>query len=97
MTQAQDALKVGQRQAFISEPKWVMRRLLIFLMTAWLAGLITYIAMVFAAQAAVAALLTLVIALVILMAGIQVVYLVAPSAEYLSKMAELVRAAKGDE
>lgn len=80
----------------VPENQWIFRRLLTFGFTLFAAGFSVYVAIVFAKAGAVAALLTLTLAIIVQNACIQLIYLVAPSAEYLSRIAELVKAARGD-
>lgn len=72
-----------------------MRRVLTFVEALAVGLLCGYVAWVLAEAGATASLLTLALALIIKSTVTQVIYLVAPTAEYVSKIAELVRAARG--
>lgn len=78
------------------EPSWLWRRILTFTTTAAIGLIVAYIAHALASANATGSLLTLAIALVIQNTALQVLYIVAPSAEYISKIAELVRAARAN-
>ena len=81
---------------FIPEPSWRYRRILTFATSAFVAMLLAYIAWALAAASATASLLTLAICVIIWNGAIQLLYIAAPSAEYVSRIAELVRAARSN-
>jgi len=78
------------------EPSWLWRRILTFSTTAFIGLVVAYAAYALAQAGATASLLTLAIALVIQNTALQVLYVVAPSAEYISRIAELVKAARSN-
>lgn len=82
--------------SFIPEQSWLWRRVLTFTTSAFLGLITAYSAWALAQANATASLLTLAICVIIWNAALQIVYLVAPTAEYMSKISELVRAARGD-
>jgi len=79
--------------SFLPEPKWLFRRLMIFATILFIGAMLAYIAHVLAVAGATAALLTLALALIIQATVLQLIYLVAPSAEYLSGIARVIDAA----
>ena len=81
---------------FIPEPSWVHRRILTFATSAFVAALLSFIAAALADANATASLLTLAICVIIWNGAIQLLYIAAPSAEYVSRIAELVRAARNN-
>lgn len=80
----------------IPEPSWTWRRVLTFGVSIFVGVLLMYIATALAAANATGSLLTLAIAAIIQATALQVFYIVAPSAEYMSKIAEVIKAARGD-
>jgi hypothetical protein len=81
---------------FIPEPSWKFRRILTFATSAFTAALLAYIATALATAGATASLLTLALSVIIWNGAVQLLYIAAPSAEYVSRIAELVRAARNN-
>lgn len=78
------------------EPSWLWRRVLTFSTSAVIGLIVAYAAYALAQAEATASLLTLALALVVQNTALQLVYIVAPSAEYVSCIAELVKAARSN-
>ena len=80
----------------VPEANWLYRRLLTFAVTVFVGMVVAYIAHALAAASATGSLLALAYALIIQATALQIFYIVAPTAEYMSKIAEVIRAARGD-
>jgi len=80
---------------FLPEPRWLFRRILTFAVIIYVGLMVGFIAHVLAAAGATMALLTLAIALVIQSTILQLIYLIAPSAEYVRAISTVVEAARG--
>lgn len=77
------------------EPKWLFRRLMTFAFTAVTAIGVAYVIHALAQAKAVASLERIGWFLLANQLTVVVIYLVAPTAEYVGRVAELVKAAKG--
>jgi len=86
---------VAGNVAFVPEPRWLFRRILTFAVILYVGIMVGFIAYVLAAAGATAALLTLALALIIQSTILQLIYLIAPSAEYVQAIAKVVDAAQG--
>lgn len=77
------------------EPKWLFRRIMTFLFTALTAAGVAYVIHALAHAQAIGPLERIAWILLVNQLVVVVIYLVAPTAEYVGRVAELVKAAKG--